>query len=115
MEIPAHTTINNASGDDALLERIIDEIRQVYDPEIPVNVFDLGLIYEINIDEEKNVFIKMTLTAPNCPAANILPGQVEMAAGYTEGVENAEVVLTFDPPFGFEMMSDEARLTLGFM
>ncbi len=115
MEIPTHTVINNASEDEHLATRIIDSIRQVYDPEIPVNVFDLGLIYEINIEEDYNVFIKMTLTAPNCPAANILPGQVEMAAGYTDGVENAEVVLTFDPPFGFEMMSDEARLTLGFM
>ncbi len=97
-------------------ENIIAGIREVYDPEIPVNVYDLGLIYDIAIDEEsREAHVTMTLTAPNCPAAGILPGQVEDAARNAEGVADAEVELTFDPPFTPDMMSDEAKLELGFM
>ena len=97
-----------------LEKRIVESIRDVYDPEIPVNIYDLGLIYDVNVDENDTVHILMTLTAPNCPAAGILPGQVEDAARLTEGVSDARVELTFDPPFTPDMMSDEAKLELGF-
>ena len=97
-------------------ENVVAGIREVFDPEIPVNVYDLGLIYDIEIDPETHkADVLMTLTAPNCPAAGILPGQVEDAAANAEGVSEAEVELTFDPPFTMEMMSEEARLELGFM
>ncbi|PSQ78710.1 MAG: FeS assembly SUF system protein [Bacteroidetes bacterium QS_7_67_15] len=95
-------------------ENVIASIREVYDPEIPVNVYDLGLIYEIEIDPEtRKADVLMTLTAPNCPAAGVLPGQVEDAAANAEGVSEAEVELTFEPPFSPEMMSEEAKLELG--
>ena len=97
-------------------ENVITSIREVYDPEIPVNVYDLGLIYDIEIDPEtRKADVLMTLTAPNCPAAGILPGQVEDAAANADGVSEAEVELTFDPPFTPDMMSEEAKLELGFM
>ncbi len=97
-------------------DNVIANLREVYDPEIPVNIYDLGLIYEINPDEETgHVEIVMTLTAPNCPAAGVLPGQAEDAARNAEGVTDAEIDLTFDPPFSPDMMSDEAKLELGFM
>jgi len=96
-------------------ESVVANIKEVYDPEIPVNVYDLGLIYEIEIDAEtRKADVLMTLTAPNCPAAGVLPGQVEDAAANAEGVSEAEVELTFEPPFSPEMMSEEARLELGF-
>ena len=98
------------------LERsIVENLREIYDPEIPVNIFDLGLIYDVSIDEYDTAQVVMTLTAPNCPAAGILPGQVEDAARNTEGVADARVELTFDPPFTPDMMSEEAKLELGFM
>ena len=110
--IPAHML---GEPDDELKKQIVDAIREVYDPEIPVNVYDLGLIYHIGIDEDHHVDILMTLTAPNCPAAGILPGQVEDAAREVEGVESVNLELTFDPPFSPAMMSEEAKLELGFM
>lgn len=98
-----------------LADEVIASIRQVYDPEIPVNVYDLGLIYKVRLDEDDRAFIAMTLTTPNCPVADSLPSQVESVVMLTEGVTDAHVELTFDPPFTIEMMSDEARLELGFM
>ncbi len=96
-------------------EDVIEGIRTVFDPEIPVNVYDLGLIYEININPDNSVFVLMTLTAPNCPAAGFLPGQVESAVREVQGVSDARVEVTFDPPFTMEMMSEEARLELGLL
>ena len=110
--IPAH--MQDAPESD-LKQQIVDAIKEVYDPEIPVNVYDLGLIYNIAIDDANNVDIVMTLTAPNCPAAGILPGQVEDAAATVEGVGEVDLELTFDPPFSPAMMSEEAKLELGFM
>jgi len=107
--------ITNLADDIVLEDRIIENIKEIYDPEIPVNVYDLGLIYRVDIAEDKTVHVTMTLTAPNCPAAGILPGQVEQAVGNTDGVADVDLELTFDPPFTPEMMSDEARLELGFM
>jgi FeS assembly SUF system protein len=100
----------------SLLEnQVIEELRNVFDPEIPVNVYDLGLIYEIRIDDDKNVHILMTLTSPMCPVAGILPGEVETAARATPGVGKVSVELTWDPPFTIERMSEEVKLMLGFM
>lgn len=98
-----------------LEQRIIAAIREVYDPEIPVNVYDLGLIYDIHIKEDNHVDVLMTLTAPNCPAAGILPGQVEDQVHHVDGVNSVDLELTFDPPFVPEMMTEEAQLELGFM
>lgn len=110
--IPAHM---QSEPESEIKKHIVDAIREVYDPEIPVNVYDLGLIYNIALDDENNVDIVMTLTAPNCPAAGILPGQVEDAAATVDGVGEVHLELTFDPPFSPAMMSDEAKLELGFM
>lgn len=95
--------------------QVADHIREVFDPEIPINVYDLGLIYDIQVDDERNVHIVMTLTSPMCPVAGSLPGEVEMAALGTPGIRNVEVELTWDPPFTIEMMSEEAKLTLGLI
>ena len=92
---------------------VIEQLRTVYDPEIPVNVYDLGLIYDVQIDDDKNAHIVMTLTSPACPVAGSLPGEVECAARATPGIKDVSVELTWDPPFTIEMMSDEVRLMMG--
>lgn len=98
-----------------LKERIVEVLRTIYDPEIPVNIYDLGLVYEINVDEENNVHILMTLTAPACPIAGSLPAYVESKVRALEGVKDVRVQLTWDPPWTPERMSEEARLRLGLM
>jgi FeS assembly SUF system protein len=92
---------------------VIEQIRMVYDPEIPVNVYDLGLIYDIQVDDDKNTHIVMTLTSPMCPVAGSLPGEVESAVRGTPGIGEVTIELTWDPPFTIEMMSDEVKLILG--
>ncbi len=100
----------------SLLEgEIVEVLRTVFDPELPVNIYDLGLIYDIQIDDEKNAHILMTLTSPACPVAGSLPGEVESAARSVPGIGNVTVELTWDPPFTVEMMSEEVRLMLGLM
>ena len=94
---------------------VIEMIRQVYDPEIPVNVYDLGLIYDIQIDDEANVHIVMTLTSPMCPVAESLPGEVEVAAASAQGAKRVSVELTWDPPFTIDRISDEVKLMLGLL
>ena len=106
--------INNGSNP-ALAEEVVASIQQVYDPEIPVNVYDLGLIYKIRIEPDDSVYVTMTLTTPNCPVADSLPNQVESIVMLTDGVTDARVELTFDPPFTIDMMSDEAKLELGML
>ena len=96
-------------------EAIVAMLKTVYDPEIPVNVYDLGLIYKINVDEDKNVSIDMTLTAPNCPASDFLLEDVRMKVGSIDGVKNVEVNLVFEPEWDKDMMSEEAKLELGFL
>lgn len=98
-----------------LEERVIDEIRTIYDPEIPVDIYELGLIYEVTIDDENNANIIMTLTSPSCPVAESLPLEVEEKCGSVEGVKKAKVELVFDPPWEKDMMSEAAMLELGFM
>ena len=101
-------------AEDATLEqRVIAAMRTVYDPEISVNIYDLGLIYDIQISEQAEVSVAMTLTAPGCPVAGILPAQVESAIRAVEGVSDASVQLVWEPPWSQDRMSDEAQLTLG--
>lgn len=104
-----------SSTDHPLYEDIVQACRSVYDPEIPVNIYDLGLIYTIAIDDENAVNITMTLTAPGCPVAGEMPGWVADAVEPLPGVKQVDVEMTFEPQWGMDMMSDEARLELGFM
>ena len=104
-----------STTDHPLFDQVIEACRSVYDPEIPVNIYDLGLIYTIDINAENMVKIIMTLTAPGCPVAGDMPGWIQDAVAPVAGVQNVEVDLTWDPPWGMDMMSDEARLELGFM
>lgn len=96
-------------------EDIVAMLRTVYDPEIPVDVYDLGLIYKVEIDEKGHVDITMTLTAPNCPAADFIIEDVKMKVESVSGVSSVDVHLVFDPPWSREMMSEEALLELGFL
>ncbi len=107
--------IRPSTTDHPLYEQVADACRTVFDPEIPVNIFDLGLVYTIEISPENEVEITMTLTAPGCPVAGEMPGWVADAVEPLPGVKQVNVQMTFDPPWGMEMMSDEARLELGFM
>jgi FeS assembly SUF system protein len=107
--------IRPSTTDHPLYESVVDACRTVYDPEIPVNIFDLGLIYTIDISPENEVGIVMTLTAPGCPVAGEMPGWVQDAVEPLAGVKDVTVEMTFDPQWGMDMMSDEARLELGFM
>jgi FeS assembly SUF system protein len=99
---------------DKRIDLIIENFKEVYDPEIPVNVYDLGLIYNVDVDENNNANIIMTLTAPGCPVADDLVEQITEAARKVDTIENVNVELTFEPPWDKSMMSEEARLELGF-
>lgn len=107
--------IQPSSTDHSLYLDVVQACQSVYDPEIPVNIYDLGLIYTIAINEENEVSIKMSLTAPGCPVAGDMPGWVADAIEPLPGVKQVDVALVWDPPWGMEMMSDAARLELGFM
>ncbi|MEM1077092.1 MAG: SUF system Fe-S cluster assembly protein [Pseudomonadota bacterium] len=107
--------IQPSSTDHPLHEQIVEACRTVFDPEIPVNIYDLGLVYTIQINDESEVDIIMTLTAPGCPVAGEMPGWIAEAVEPLPGVKQVNVALTWEPPWGMEMMSDEARLELGFM
>lgn len=96
-------------------KNVINTLKEIFDPEIPVNVFDLGLIYEVDVQDDMHVNIVMTLTAPNCPVAESLPNEIKEKAAAAEGVKSADIELTFDPPWDKDMMSDEAKLDLGFL
>jgi FeS assembly SUF system protein len=98
-----------------LQDKVLAAIKTVYDPEIPVDVYELGLIYEINIYPINNVFVLMTLTSPSCPSAEVIPGEVEQKLKAIEGVNEVKVELTFDPPYSQDMMSEAAKLELGFL
>ena len=99
----------------AIGEKVVERICQIYDPEIPVNIYELGLIYDIQVSEECDVEIEMTLTSPNCPVAETLPVEVEEKVKVVEEVRNVKVNITFDPPWDKDMMSEEAKLELGML
>ena len=111
VEPPAHFSTEQA----AVFQAIVAGIRTVYDPELPVNLYDLGLIYAIDLDEQNNAAVTMTLTAPGCPVAGELVGQVERQTRDAPGVQSARVSLVFDPPWGRERMSEAALLELGLV
>ena len=98
----------------ALEEQIVDVLRTIYDPEIPVNIYDLGLVYKVDVDPEAHVAIEMTLTAPGCPVAGSMPGEVERKVLTVPGVASVHVELVWEPAWNMNMLSEEAKLTLGF-
>jgi FeS assembly SUF system protein len=103
-----------APGSD-LYEAVIEALKDIYDPEIPVNIFDLGLVYDVEITPEHHAKIQMTLTTPHCPVAESMPGEVELRVGSVPGIGDAEVELVWDPPWDPQKMSDEAKLELGML
>lgn len=105
--------MNEKIFDPELMSQVIEALRSVYDPEMPVNVYDLGLIYDISLEEGPAVKILMTLTNPNCPVAESLPRDVKRAIERIPGVTESDVKITFDPPWDYDRMSDEARLDMG--
>jgi len=111
---PPSISLQSVAEDDSLLDRVISGVREVFDPEIPLNIYDLGLIYRIDISADNQVAIDMTLTSPMCPVAGSLPGEVENAAREVAGVADVVVELVWDPPWAPEVMSEAARLELGF-
>lgn len=98
-----------------LRDQVLDAIKTVYDPEIPVDIYELGLIYEINIHPVNSVYVLMTLTSPNCPAAETIPAEVEEKIKKVDGIQEVNVEITFDPPYSQDMMSEAAKLELGFL
>ena len=104
-----------SSSSEALKSDVIAAIRECYDPEIPVNIYDLGLIYDVQVSETSKVDLVMTLTSPHCPVAEILPAQVKSRVELVDGVDEVDLELTWDPPWSPENMSEEAKLELGFM
>jgi FeS assembly SUF system protein len=102
-------------SEEELKEQVVMALKSVYDPEIPVDVYELGLIYEIKIFPVNNVYILMTLTSPSCPSAGEIPSEIEQKVRDVPGVNDVSVELTFDPPYSQEMMSEVAKLELGFM
>jgi FeS assembly SUF system protein len=114
---PASDTVGEADGEagSALQQAVIDALKEIYDPEIPVNIYDLGLIYGVDVTKDADVAVTMTLTTPHCPVAESMPGEVELRAASVPGVRDAEVNLVWDPPWTPENMSDEARLELGML
>ena len=103
-----------AEGPPTLRDQVIDALRSIYDPEIPVNIYELGLVYDIEVDEENHVRVRMTLTSPMCPVAESLPPEVEQKVRQIPGVVHAEVDLTWEPTWNPSMMSEAAKLQLGF-
>lgn len=99
----------------ALMQRVIDEIKTCFDPEIPVDIWELGLIYELHLDDDNNLKAVMTLTSPNCPVAESLPAEVENKLRLVQDIRSVELKLTFEPPWEKDMMSEVAQLELGFM
>jgi FeS assembly SUF system protein len=110
---PAQAAAGEPGG--ALYESVIEALKDIYDPEIPVNIYDLGLIYGVDVTPDADVMITMTLTTPHCPVAESMPGEVELRASSVPGVRDAQVNLVWDPPWDPAKMSDEARLELGML
>ncbi len=98
-----------------LKQDVINTLKTIYDPEIPVNIYELGMIYELDVDDYGNVKIKMTLTSPACPVAESLPGEVRRKIEAVKGVRSVDLELVWDPPWSLDMMSEEAKLTLGYL
>ena len=104
-----------AAGDEDLKDRVVEALKSIYDPEIPVDIYELGLIYDVDISEDGDAIVTMTLTTPHCPVAESLPNEVELRVLSVPGIRDAEVKLVWDPPWDPSKMSDEARLELGML
>ncbi|MBI5042169.1 MAG: SUF system Fe-S cluster assembly protein [Gammaproteobacteria bacterium] len=115
MNAPQEAPVIDTGTGTTLEEQIVSALRSVYDPEIPVNIYDLGLIYDLQIRDGKHVDIRMTLTAPACPVAGTMPAAVELAVKHVPGIETAHTELVWDPPWTQDRMSDAARLELGLL
>jgi FeS assembly SUF system protein len=113
VQTPAEPSPSEPGGD--VYEGVIEALKEIYDPEIPVNIYDLGLIYDVQVSPESHVRVLMTLTTPHCPVAESMPGEVELRVGAVPGVGHAEVELVWDPPWDPQKMSDEAKLELGML
>ncbi len=110
------SNINTAAGQiPNLKEKVVQAIKLVYDPEIPIDVYELGLIYEITVYPVNNVYVLMTLTSPNCPSAEYIPTEIKDKIQQIQDINNVEVEITFDPPYSQDMMSEAAKLELGFL
>jgi FeS assembly SUF system protein len=112
--LAAKPTPEAAEGDEALQEAVIEALKEIYDPEIPVNIYDLGLIYNVEVNEG-HAIVTMTLTTPHCPVAESMPGEVELRVGSVPGIGDAEVNLVWEPAWSPANMSDEARLEMGML
>lgn len=110
---PENLTPGEPGGE--MHDAVISALKEIYDPEIPVNIYDLGLIYGVEITEDADAVVTMTLTTPHCPVAETMPGEVELRAASVPGIRDAEVNLVWDPPWGPDKMTDEARLELGML
>jgi FeS assembly SUF system protein len=110
---PEGVSAGEPGGD--LYEGVISALKEIFDPEIPVNIYELGLIYGVDVTDEGSVTVQMTLTTPNCPVAESMPGEVELRVSAVPGVRDAEVNLVWDPPWDMAKMSDEAKLELGML
>ena len=110
---PAEASAGEPGG--ALYEAVIEALKEIFDPEIPVNIYDLGLIYGVDVTQDADVAITMTLTTPHCPVAESMPAELELRVGAVPGVRDAQVNVTWDPPWDPAKMSDEARLELGML
>ena len=110
---PSGTAAGEAGGD--LYEAVVETLKSIYDPEIPVNIYDLGLIYGVEITPDNHAIVTMTLTTPHCPVAESMPGEIELQVGSVPGVGHSEVNLVWDPPWDPQKMSDEAKLELGML
>ena len=115
MQAPPPASLTAGEGASQIRERVIEQLRTVFDPEIPVNIYELGLIYEVTVDDAGQVAIRMTLTSPMCPAAEQLPPEVETKARSVAGVSSVKLDLVWDPPWNPSMMSEAARLDLGMV
>ncbi|GGZ15598.1 SUF system Fe-S cluster assembly protein [Echinicola pacifica] len=109
------TSNTQAANIPDLREKVVQAIKLVYDPEIPVDVYELGLIYEITVYPVNNVYVMMTLTSPNCPSAESIPAEIKDRIQQIQGINDVEIELTFDPPYSQDMMSEAAQLELGFL
>ena len=114
-QIEGQPLIKPSSTDHPLYPQVVEACRTVFDPEIPVNIYDLGLIYGVEVTDDGHAAVTMTLTTPHCPVAESMPGEVELRVGAVPGVRDAEVNLVWDPPWSPQNMSDEARLELGML
>lgn len=106
---------NKVDQDVSLRDKVVEAIKSVYDPEIPVDVYELGLIYEVNVYPVNNVYILMTLTSPACPSAESIPSEIEQRVREVQGIKDVQVEVTFDPPYTPDLMSEAAKLELGFL